>query len=125
MNVDVKDFYFELQHELYMTVTVIVCLAAPAESLLTITRPMQDVKVKAGEIALLECFIAGPQALDVDWLANGKLIQPALFDCKMQCDGHRCRLLFKSAHENDSGSYTCKLSTAKGRSRHSSKKKAN
>ncbi|NP_001007110.2 striated muscle preferentially expressed protein kinase [Danio rerio] len=86
---------------------------APAESLLIITRPMQDVKVKAGETALLECFIAGSQAVDVDWLANGKLIQPALFDCKMQFDGHRCRLLFKSAHENDSGCYTCKLSTAK------------
>ncbi|KAL1273070.1 hypothetical protein QQF64_028932 [Cirrhinus molitorella] len=87
--------------------------AAPAESSLTITRPMQDVKVNAGEIALFECFITGPQTVDVDWLANGKLIQPALFDCKMQFDGHRCRLLFKSAHEDDSASYTCKISSAK------------
>uniref|UniRef100_A0A673GPF5 non-specific serine/threonine protein kinase n=1 Tax=Sinocyclocheilus rhinocerous TaxID=307959 RepID=A0A673GPF5_9TELE len=85
----------------------------PAESSLTISRPMQDLKVKAGEIALFECFITGPQAVDVDWLANGKLIQPALFDCKMQFDGHRCSLLFKSAHEDDSGSYTCKISSAK------------
>uniref|UniRef100_A0A8C1IND1 non-specific serine/threonine protein kinase n=1 Tax=Cyprinus carpio TaxID=7962 RepID=A0A8C1IND1_CYPCA len=86
---------------------------APAESSLTITRPMQDVKVKAGETALFECFITGPHTVDVDWLTNGKLIQPALFDCKMQFDGHRCRLLFKSAHEDDSGSYSCKISSAK------------
>lgn len=77
---------------------------------------MQDVKVKAGDIALFECFVTGPQALDVDWLVNGKLIQPALFDCKMQFDGHRCHLLFKSAHEDYSGSYTCKVSSEKGRS---------
>ncbi|XP_067228962.1 striated muscle preferentially expressed protein kinase isoform X3 [Chanodichthys erythropterus] len=87
--------------------------ASPAESSLTIPRPMQDVKVKAGEIALFECFISGTQAVEVDWLANGKLIQPAVFDCKMQFDGHRCRLLFKSAHEDYSGSYTCKISSAK------------
>ncbi|XP_052415311.1 striated muscle preferentially expressed protein kinase [Carassius gibelio] len=86
---------------------------ALAESSLTITRPMQDVKVKAGEMALIECFITGPQTVEVDWLANGKLIQPALFDCKMQFDGHRCSLLFKSAHEDDSGSYSCKISSAK------------
>ncbi|KAK7155110.1 hypothetical protein R3I93_009911 [Phoxinus phoxinus] len=86
---------------------------ATAASCLTIARPMQDVKVKAGDIALFECFITGPPALDVDWLANGKLIQPALFDCKMQFDGHRCHLLFKSAHEDYSGSYTCKVSSAK------------
>ncbi|TRY90328.1 hypothetical protein DNTS_015224 [Danionella cerebrum] len=86
---------------------------APAESSLVISRPMQDVKVRAGEMALLECFITGPPAVDVDWLFNGKLIQPALFQCKMQFDGQRCCLLFKSAHEDDSGAYTCKLSTAK------------
>ncbi|XP_067315468.1 striated muscle preferentially expressed protein kinase isoform X2 [Pseudorasbora parva] len=86
---------------------------APAESSLTITRPMQDLKVKAGEIALFECFINGPKAVDVDWLANGKLIQPALFDCKMQFDGHRCSLLLKSAHEDYSGIYTCKVRSAK------------
>ncbi len=96
--------------------TVLFCQAAPAESSLTITRPMQDVKVKAGEIALFECFITGPQTVDVDWLANGKLIQPALFECKMQFDGRRCRLLFKSVHEDDSGSYSCKISSTKGRS---------
>lgn len=83
---------------------------------------MQDVKVKAGETALFECFITGPHTVDVDWLTNGKLIQPALFDCKMQFDGHRCRLLFKSAHEDDSGSYSCKISSAKGRSRNYSPK---
>jgi len=55
---------------------------------------MQDVKVKAGEIALFECCVTGPQALDVDWLANGKLIQPALFHCKMQFDVIvRCSLM--------------------------------
>lgn len=83
---------------------------------------MQDVKVKAGEIALFECFITGPQAVEVDWLVNGKLIQPALFDCKMQFDGHRCRLLFKSAHEDYSGSYTCKVISAKGRSHNNCEK---
>ncbi|XP_057194752.1 striated muscle preferentially expressed protein kinase isoform X3 [Triplophysa rosa] len=86
---------------------------APAEPCLTITRPVQDVRVKAGEIALFECYMAGPQDVDVDWLANGKMIQPALFDCKMQFNGHRCRLLLKSVHEDDTGTYTCKLSSAK------------
>ncbi|KAA0713166.1 Striated muscle preferentially expressed protein kinase [Triplophysa tibetana] len=86
---------------------------APAEPCLTITRPLQDVNVKAGEIAWFECYMAGPQDVDVDWLANGKMIQPALFDCKMQFNGHRCRLLLKSVHEDDSGTYTCKLSSAK------------
>uniref|UniRef100_A0A3B1IQA3 Ig-like domain-containing protein n=1 Tax=Astyanax mexicanus TaxID=7994 RepID=A0A3B1IQA3_ASTMX len=32
----------------------------------------------------------------------------------MQFDGKRCRLLLRSVHEDDSGCYTCKLSTAKG-----------
>lgn len=70
--------------------------------------------VKAGETALFECHVIGPQDTDVDWLSDGKLIQPALLDCKMHFDGKRCRLLLNSVHEDDSGTYTCKLSTAKG-----------
>lgn len=46
--------------------------------------------VRAGESALLECLIAGPPDVDVDWLSNGKLIQPALLNCKMHFDGKRC-----------------------------------
>ncbi|XP_072539916.1 striated muscle preferentially expressed protein kinase [Salminus brasiliensis] len=84
----------------------------PLEAL-TITSPLQDVRVRAGKTALFECHVTGPQDTDVDWLANGKLIQPALLDCKMQFDGKRCRLLLRSVHEDDSGCYTCKLSTAK------------
>jgi len=70
--------------------------------------------VKAGETALFECHVIGPQDTDVDWLSDGKLIQPALLNCKMHFDGKRCRLLLNSVHEDDSGTYTCKLSTAKG-----------
>ncbi|KTG43784.1 hypothetical protein cypCar_00009178, partial [Cyprinus carpio] len=87
--------------------------ARPIEPGLAIIRPVRDVMVKAGETALFECHVIGPQDTDVDWLSDGKLIQPALLDCKMHFDGKRCRLLLNSVHEDDSGMYTCKLSTAK------------
>ncbi|XP_036426451.1 striated muscle preferentially expressed protein kinase isoform X2 [Colossoma macropomum] len=87
--------------------------APPPLEVLAITSPVQDVRVRAGKTALFECHVTGPQDIDVDWLASGKLIQPALLDCKMQFDGKRCRLLLRSVHEDDSGCYTCKLSTAK------------
>ncbi|KAL2081270.1 hypothetical protein ACEWY4_023123 [Coilia grayii] len=85
----------------------------PIEPLLAVIRPVKDVMVKAGETALFECHVRGPQDVDVDWLSDGKLIQPALLNCKMHFDGRRCRLLLNSVHEDDSGTYTCKLSTAK------------
>ncbi|XP_043104136.1 striated muscle preferentially expressed protein kinase isoform X2 [Puntigrus tetrazona] len=87
--------------------------ARPIEPGLAIIRPVRDVMVKAGETALFECQVIGPQDTDVDWLSDGKLIQPALLNCKMHFDGKRCRLLLNSVHEDDSGTYTCKLSTAK------------
>lgn len=80
---------------------------------MAITRQVRDVSVRAGESAMFECYMTGPQDVEVDWLANGKLIQPALLNCKMHFDGKRCRLLLNSVHEDDSGTYTCKLSTAK------------
>ncbi|XP_037829718.1 striated muscle preferentially expressed protein kinase isoform X2 [Kryptolebias marmoratus] len=79
---------------------------------LKITRELRDVAVKAGESAMFECHITCPE-VDVDWLSNGKLVQPALLNCKMHFDGKRCRLMLNSVHEDDSGTYTCKLSTAK------------
>ncbi|XP_042368829.1 LOW QUALITY PROTEIN: striated muscle preferentially expressed protein kinase [Plectropomus leopardus] len=87
--------------------------ASAAQTALKITRDLKDVAVRAGESAMFECFIIGPPDIDVDWLSNGKLIQPALLNCKMYFDGKRCRLLLNSVHEDDSGTYTCKLSTAK------------
>ncbi|MEQ2200188.1 hypothetical protein XENOCAPTIV_024537 [Xenoophorus captivus] len=48
--------------------------------------------VKAGESAIFECHITGPQDVEVDWLSNGKLIQPALLNCKMHFDGKRAKL---------------------------------
>ncbi|XP_070786391.1 striated muscle preferentially expressed protein kinase [Enoplosus armatus] len=84
-----------------------------AQTALKITREVKDVAVRAGESAMFECHITGPPDVDVDWLSNGKLIQPALLNCKMHFDGKRCRLLLNSVHEDDSGLYTCKLSTAK------------
>ncbi|XP_059418376.1 striated muscle preferentially expressed protein kinase-like [Carassius carassius] len=87
--------------------------ARPIEPGLAIIRPVRDAMVKAGETALFECHVIGPQDTDVDWLSDGKLIQPALLNCKMHFDGKRCRLLLNSVHEDDSGTYTCKLSTAK------------
>ncbi|XP_015229457.1 PREDICTED: striated muscle preferentially expressed protein kinase isoform X2 [Cyprinodon variegatus] len=80
---------------------------------LKITRAVEDVAVKAGESAIFECHVIGPPDLEVDWLSNGKLVQPALLNCKMHFDGKRCRLMLNSVHEDDSGTYTCKLSTAK------------
>ncbi|XP_076580094.1 striated muscle preferentially expressed protein kinase-like [Chaetodon auriga] len=87
--------------------------AAAAQTALRISREVKDVAVRAGESAMFECHIAGPPDVDVDWLSNGRLIQPALLNCKMHFDGKRCRLLLNSVHEDDSGTYTCKLSTAK------------
>ncbi|XP_071320810.1 striated muscle preferentially expressed protein kinase isoform X2 [Trachinotus anak] len=88
-------------------------ISATAQTALKIVREVKDVAVGAGESAMFECLIAGPPNVDVDWLSNGKLIQPALLNCKMHFDGKRCRLLLNSVHEDDSGTYTCKLSTAK------------
>ncbi|KYO44829.1 hypothetical protein Y1Q_0016270 [Alligator mississippiensis] len=68
----------------------------------------------AGERALFECLVAGPPDVDMDWLWRGRLLQPALLQCKMHFDGRKCKLLLSSVHEDDSGVYTCKLSTAKG-----------
>lgn len=90
-------------------------LAAPiVEPGLAVIRPVRDVTASAGETVLFECHVVGPKDTDVDWLADGKLIQPALLNCKMHFDGRKCRLLLNSVHEDDSGTYTCKLSTAKG-----------
>ncbi|XP_067890786.1 striated muscle preferentially expressed protein kinase [Heterodontus francisci] len=80
---------------------------------LTIVAPARDITVNAGESACFECEIRGPPDVDVDWLTNGKLVQPALLNCKMHFDGKRCKLLLNSVHEDDTGVYTCKLSTAK------------
>ncbi|XP_061918758.1 striated muscle preferentially expressed protein kinase-like isoform X2 [Entelurus aequoreus] len=84
-----------------------------AQTNLKIKQDIKDVTVRGGESAMFECHVAGPPDMDVDWLSNGKLIQPALLNCKMHFDGRRCRLLLNSVHEDDSGTYTCKLSTAK------------
>ncbi|XP_036071735.1 striated muscle preferentially expressed protein kinase isoform X3 [Oryzias melastigma] len=80
---------------------------------LGITKELRDVAVRAGDSATFECHMTGPADVDVDWLSNGKLIQPALLNCKMHFDGKRCRLMLNSVHEDDSGTYVCKLSTAK------------
>nr|XP_061799785.1 striated muscle preferentially expressed protein kinase-like [Nerophis lumbriciformis] len=85
----------------------------PVEPSLAIIRPVKDITANAGETVLFECHVIGPQDTDVDWLASGKLIQPAMLNCKMHFDGRKCRLLLNSVHEDDSGVYTCKLSTAK------------
>ncbi|XP_065416498.1 striated muscle preferentially expressed protein kinase isoform X3 [Chrysemys picta bellii] len=87
--------------------------AHPASQALAVVAPLQDVTVGAGELALFECLVTGPPDLDVDWLSRGRLLQPALLKCKMHFDGHKCKLLLTSVHEDDSGVYTCKLSTAK------------
>ncbi|CAB1327736.1 unnamed protein product [Coregonus sp. 'balchen'] len=76
-------------------------------------KEVRDVAVRAGESAMFECHMTGPLDVEVDWLSNGKLVQPALLNCKMTFNGKRCRLLLNSVHEDDSGTYTCKLSTAK------------
>ncbi|XP_041637580.1 striated muscle preferentially expressed protein kinase isoform X2 [Cheilinus undulatus] len=90
-----------------------VDVRAGSQTALKIIREVEDVAVRAGESAMFECYMTGPPDVDVDWLSNGKLIQPALLNCKMHFDGRRCRLLLNSVHEDDSGTYTCKLSTAK------------
>ena len=38
---------------------------------------------------MFECHMTGPPDVEVDWLSNGKLIQPALLNCKMHFDGRR------------------------------------
>lgn len=89
--------------------------ARPECQSLAVVVPLQDVVVGAGELALFECLVAGPPDMDVDWLSRGRLLQPALLKCKMHFDGRKCKLLLTSVHEDDSGIYTCKLSTAKGK----------
>ncbi|XP_072902358.1 striated muscle preferentially expressed protein kinase isoform X4 [Hemitrygon akajei] len=79
---------------------------------LAIMAPARDITVNAGESAFFECEVRGPPDVDVDWLTNGKLVQPALLNCKMHFDGKKCKLLLNSVHEDDSGVYTCKVSTA-------------
>lgn len=88
--------------------------AHPESRSLAVLAPLQDVNVGAGEMALFECLVAGPADVEVDWLCRGRLLQPALLKCKMHFDGRKCKLLLTSVHEDDSGVYTCKLSTAKG-----------
>lgn len=90
--------------------------AHPESRSLAVLAPLQDVDVGAGEMALFECLVAGPADVEVDWLCRGRLLQPALLKCKMHFDGRKCKLLLTSVHEDDSGVYTCKLSTAKGNS---------
>ncbi|XP_012583660.1 PREDICTED: striated muscle preferentially expressed protein kinase isoform X2 [Condylura cristata] len=87
--------------------------AHPESRSLAVLAPLQDVHVGAGEMALFECLVAGPADVEVDWLCRGRLLQPALLKCKMHFDGRKCKLLLTSVHEDDSGVYTCKLSTAK------------
>nr|XP_040123815.1 striated muscle preferentially expressed protein kinase isoform X3 [Ictidomys tridecemlineatus] len=87
--------------------------AHPESRSLAVLAPLQDVNVGAGEMALFECLVAGPADVEVDWLCRGRLLQPALLKCKMHFDGRKCKLLLTSVHEDDSGVYTCKLSTAK------------
>ncbi|KAM9766866.1 striated muscle preferentially expressed protein kinase isoform 2-T2 [Menidia menidia] len=88
-------------------------VGAAAPTALKITGEVKDASVRAGESVVFDCHITGPADVEVDWLSNGKLIQPALLNCKMHFDGKRCRLMLNSVHEDDSGVYTCKLSTAK------------
>nr|XP_034982660.1 striated muscle preferentially expressed protein kinase isoform X3 [Zootoca vivipara] len=85
----------------------------PETQSLAVLAPLQDVVVGAGDAALFECLVSGPPDVDVDWLWRGRLLQPALLQCKMHFDGRKCKLLLTSVHEDDSGIYTCKLSTAK------------
>ncbi|XP_032967729.1 striated muscle preferentially expressed protein kinase isoform X4 [Rhinolophus ferrumequinum] len=87
--------------------------AHPESRSLAVLAPLQDVDVGAGEMALFECLVAGPADVEVDWMSRGRLLQPALLKCKMHFDGRKCKLLLTSVHEDDSGVYTCKLSTAK------------
>uniref|UniRef100_A0A3P8T7Y8 Striated muscle enriched protein kinase a n=1 Tax=Amphiprion percula TaxID=161767 RepID=A0A3P8T7Y8_AMPPE len=71
--------------------------AAGGQTALRITREVKDVVVRAGESAMFECHATGPTDVDVDWLSNGKLIQPALLNCKMHFDGKRWALfIFKN-----------------------------
>ncbi|XP_053140297.1 striated muscle preferentially expressed protein kinase isoform X2 [Hemicordylus capensis] len=85
----------------------------PETQSLAVLAPLQDVVVGAGDAAIFECLVSGPPDVDVDWLWRGRLLQPALLQCKMHFDGRKCKLLLTSVHEDDSGIYTCKLSTAK------------
>ena len=38
---------------------------------------------------MFECHMTAPPDVEVDWLSNGKLIQPAQLNCKMHFDGRR------------------------------------
>ncbi|CAM9543620.1 unnamed protein product [Lampetra fluviatilis] len=80
---------------------------------LAVVSATREVSSRAGEEAVLECSLLGPPDMDVDWWRSGRLVQPALLGCRMRSDGRKARLVFPAAHEEDSGFYTCRLSTAK------------
>lgn len=110
----ILEIYCELELFNFSQTVLHVHPAPPVEPNLAVIRPVRNITAKAGETVLFECHVIGPKDTDVDWLADGKLIQPALLNCKMHFDGRKCRLLLNSVHEDDSGTYMCKLSTAKG-----------
>nr|XP_032802510.1 striated muscle-specific serine/threonine-protein kinase-like [Petromyzon marinus] len=80
---------------------------------LAVVSATREVSSRAGEEVVLECSLLGPPDVDVDWWRSGRLVQPALLGCRMRSDGRKARLVFPAAHEEDSGFYTCRLSTAK------------
>lgn len=83
------DVFFLLLPAFFFVCLFVFERAAAAPIELRITRAAEDVAVKAGDSAIFECHIIGPPDVEVDWLSDGKLIQPALLNCKMHFDGKR------------------------------------
>uniref|UniRef100_A0A8C4QC61 Ig-like domain-containing protein n=1 Tax=Eptatretus burgeri TaxID=7764 RepID=A0A8C4QC61_EPTBU len=89
--------------------------SVPEKADLAFAEPLRPVTVQAGQSARLECVVITPPDAELDWLRDWRLLQPALLSCKMHFDGRRCVLDLASLHEDDSGIYACKLSTAHGK----------
>uniref|UniRef100_UPI00358F2C53 striated muscle-specific serine/threonine-protein kinase-like n=1 Tax=Myxine glutinosa TaxID=7769 RepID=UPI00358F2C53 len=78
------------------------------------SQPLRPITVPAGWPVRLECEVQSPSDVEVDWLCDDQILPPALLGCEMLFKGRRCMLSLAAAHEDDSGTYSCRLTSSTG-----------